>query len=655
LSNILEDAINSADKLNDALKAKVRYDNSYRLLIAKFENFYEPITADSIVLDMERKGSPSKLTFTVIKDSIIDFCEGNSVRLMKGDTLLWYGRIYQKKRDKNQHIQVTAYDRLRSFKNKDTLVYENKTASELVKMIAKIYDFTMGTIEDTKYKIASKVEENKAYLDMIYGALDDTIQNSKEMFVLYCDRSEICLKNIKNMKLDLLINNETAEDFDYNSSIDDQTYTRIKLVRANEETGMRDVYIEEDSNHIKSWGLLQYYEEIDNTVNAVEKAQILLKLFNKKTKTLKIQDAFGDLRVRPGCTLPVHLNLGDLELKNYMMVENIKHKFENNRHTMDFLLVGGEFVSGLISTGTSSGSKGGNASNMSPTGTDWGHGITEKMLDNVFKGELYGMGETFLKHSNAYKVNPALMAAISIHETGNGSSSLCKNRNNFFGMKGKTYSSREEGIKAGISNLSRNYIYIGKKSLEAIRNKYAPLSDSSLNKHWIPGVSKYYQQIAGKAYSTSLSGTGVKTESDAVYTKPATTTSSGGLSDKQKKLITEINKHMGKPYRWGAIGPKTFDCSGLMQYVYKHALNKNIPRVSKDQAQAGTEVARKNMQVGDVISFSSNGKQGGVHHVGMYIGDNNFVHAPKTGDVVKKTSLSNSYYNKQFFKARRFI
>ncbi|WP_304340470.1 NlpC/P60 family protein [Metaclostridioides mangenotii] len=653
MSNILDDAISSAEKLNEALKAKERYDNSYRLLIAKFENLYEPITADSIVLDIERKGSPSKLTFTVVKDSILDFCEGNSVRLVKGNTILWYGRIFQKKRDKDQHIQVTAYDRLRYFKNKDTLVYENKTASELVKMIAKKFEFTMGTIEDTKYKIASKIEDNKTYLDMIYSALDDTIQNSKEMYVLYCDRSEICLKNIKNMKLDLLINNETAENFDYNSSIDDQTYTQIKLVRVNEETGMRDVYIDQDTNHIKSWGLLQYYEEIDNTVNAVEKAQILLKLFNKKTKTLKIQDAFGDLRVRPGCTLPVHLNLGDLELKNYMMVENIKHKFENNRHTMDFLLVGGEFVSGLISTGTSSGSKGGNASNMSPTGTDWGHGITAKMLDSVFKGELYGMGETFLKHSNAYKVNPALMAAISIHETGNGSSSLCKNRNNFFGMKGKTYSSREEGIKAGISNLSRNYIYIGKKSLEAIRNKYAPLSDSSLNKHWIPGVSKYYQQIAGKAYNTSLSGTGVKTETNAVYTKPAT--SSGGLSDKQKKLMAELNKHMGKPYRWGAIGPKTFDCSGLMQYVYKHALGINIPRVSKSQAQAGTEVARKSMQVGDVISFSSNGKQGGVHHVGMYVGDNNFIHAPKTGDVVKKTSLSNSYYNKQFFKARRFI
>lgn len=650
MSSVLDEAISSAEKLNQIIKGKERYKNSYRLLIAKFENFYEPITADSIVLDIERKGSPSKLTFTVVRDDIIDFCEGNSVRLMQGDKVLWYGRIFQKKRDKEQHIQVTAYDMLRYWKNKDTLVYENKTASELVKMIAKILDMNCGVVEDSKYKIASKIEDNKTYLDMIYSALDDTIQNSKEMYVLYCDNGTICLKNIKNMKLDILINNQTAENFDYNSSIDDQTYTQIKLVRTNEETGMRDVYIEKDSNHMKGWGFLQYYEEIDNTVNAVEKAQILLKLFNKKTKTLKIQDAFGDLRVRPGCTLPVHLNLGDLELKNYMMVENVKHKFENGRHTMDFLLVGGEFVSGLISTGTSSGSKGGSASNMSPTGTDWGHGITADMLNKVFKGELYGMGETFLKHSNAYKVNPALMAAISIHETGNGSSSLCKSRNNFFGMKGKTYSSREEGIKAGISNLSRNYIYIGKKSLEAIRNKYAPLYDSSLNKHWIPGVSKYYQQIAGKAYSVSLSGTGVKTESDVIYTKPTTDSGGlGGLSDKQNKLINVARTKLGKPYKWGATGPNTFDCSGLTQWCHKQ-IGIKIPRVARDQGVKGTSVSKGSQKPGDLVFFKK-GKNP-IHHVGIYVGNGEYLHSPQTGDVVKISKLSS---RKDFYSVRRYI
>ncbi|HGH0452900.1 TPA: glucosaminidase domain-containing protein, partial [Clostridioides difficile] len=177
---------------------------------------------------------------------------------------------------------------------------------------------------------------------------------------------------------------------------------------------------------------------------------------------------------------------------NYMLVEKVKHTFENNSHFMDLTLVDGDEFASYSSSSYSSG----NTNNKDEKKNGPAQSTTSKedndminKLNKVFKNKLSNTGSIFVKYSNAYKVNAALMAAISIHETGNGSSSLCKNKNNFFGMKGMSFGSVDEGIKRGISNLSRNYIHMGRKTLESIRDKYAPLYDSPLNKHWVPGVN----------------------------------------------------------------------------------------------------------------------------------------------------------------------
>ena len=113
----------------------------------------------------------------------------------------------------------------------------------------------------------------------------------------------------------------------------------------------------------------------------------------------------------------------------------------------------------------------------------------------------------------------------------------------------------------------------------------------------------------------------------------------------------EISKrYLNTPYYWGGETPDTgFDCSGLMQYAYKQ-LGIDIPRVTYDQVKAGVEVPRDQLQAGDLILFA---KGSDVHHVGMYIGDGKFIHAPHTGDVVKISSLDEPYYNEQFYEARR--
>lgn len=643
-------------------------DRDVRLVIAHWEDFYEPAVLDNITWEIERRGSPSKLEFTIVMDDILEFCEGNSVRLYYKGIGIFYGYIFQKKRDKENHIKIVAYDQLRYFKNKDTYVYSNKTASELIKMLAKDFKLKYNVIEDTKYKI-SRVEENKTLFDMVLTALDDTLREKKEMFTLYDDFGRITLKNVASMKLDTVMNNDVIEDFDYNSSIDSDTYTKIKLVRDNEETGKRDVYIAQDSTHMRSWGILQMFDTVDKNMSEAEikqKCDILLKLYNKKTKSLSLKNVLGDIRVRAGCLVPVFLDLGDIDLQNYMLVEKVKHTFENNSHFMDLTLVDGDEFASYSSSSYSSG----NTNNKDEKKNGPAQSTTSKedndminKLNKVFKNKLSNTGSIFVKYSNAYKVNAALMAAISIHETGNGSSSLCKNKNNFFGMKGMSFGSVDEGIKRGISNLSRNYIHTGRKTLESIRDKYAPLYDSPLNKDWVPGVGKFYKQITGNAYSSNSAGTGVGSNEEAEKNLKDTTyqvqnnnnaNTSTNNSSKTDKLINLAKSKLGCKYVYGATGPNTFDCSGFTQWCYKQ-IGIKIPRTASAQSKAGKAVDlkdRSKWKVGDLLCRVGGGSS---NHVVMYIGNNQIIHSPQTGDVVKIQSVDSYRKGKAYTHVRRFI
>lgn len=318
--------------------------NNIELIIQNGSNIYYPVVEEGITWETTRKGVPGILNFTVVKDGVLNFQEGNAVRLKVDGNNVFYGFVFKKERDKGNTIQVTAYDQLRYLKNKDTYVYTNKTASDVVKMIAADFKLNVGTIEDTGYIIASRVEDNKTLFDIIQNALDLTLQNRKKLYVLYDDFGKLTLKNVESMKLNLMIDDETAENYSYTSSIDGETYNKIKLSYENKETGKREIYISQDTSNINQWGVLQYFETIEETTNGKVKADALLSLYNRKTRNLTIKNAFGDVRVRGGSSIIINLNLGDVIVQNYMIVEKVKHTFKNNEHFMDLTLRGGDFI-----------------------------------------------------------------------------------------------------------------------------------------------------------------------------------------------------------------------------------------------------------------------------------------------------------------------
>ena len=314
------------------------------LLIQNGNKVFIPVVQEDITWQTERKGSPGKLTFKVHLDESLDITEGNAVRFKWNGSNIFYGFIFSKKMDKNRIITVTAYDQLRYLKNKDTYVYENKTAGEVIQMICSDFQMQTGSIEDTGFKIASRVEDNQTLFDIIQNALDATMENQKYMYVMYDDFGKVTLKGLDNMRLNLLIDEETGENFDYQSSIDENTYNRIKLVYDNEDSGQRDVYITQDSSNINNWGVLQYYDTLQKGENGQSKVDALLSLYNKKTRKLTIKNALGDVRVRAGSMVVVIMDLGDVKLKNLMLVETCKHTFKLDEHMMELKLRGGEFV-----------------------------------------------------------------------------------------------------------------------------------------------------------------------------------------------------------------------------------------------------------------------------------------------------------------------
>ena len=112
-------------------------------------------------------------------------------------------------------------------------------------------------------------------------------------------------------------------------------------------------------------------------------------------------------------------------------------------------------------------------------------------------------------------------------------------------------------------------------------------------------------------------------------------------------MIIQARKFLGIPYLWGGNSTKGFDCSGFVQYVYAH-FGIRTTRTTYTQVHQGVYVPRDKLQPGDLVFFA---KRGNVHHVGLYIGENCYIHAPQTGDVVKISPLTRSDY----YTARRLI
>lgn len=134
-------------------------------------------------------------------------------------------------------------------------------------------------------------------------------------------------------------------------------------------------------------------------------------------------------------------------------------------------------------------------------------------------------------------------------------------------------------------------------------------------------------------------------------TAPTVTADSGMLGQAQEVVLRALS-FIGVRYKWGGASPDTgFDCSGLIRYVYSQVTGKSLPGNAKEISQVGESIERSELQPGDLVFFNTLRRP--FSHVGIYLGESRFVHAPSRGGKVEIVDMSERYWKTRYNGARR--
>lgn len=317
----------------------------YRLIIgAKLTGKIYDVTNSTVEVSVttQRKTSAGKMVFTWIKTGeTVSFHEGDVVRLEDDGQLVFYGWVFTKEKDRWNQFTVTCYDRLRYLKANSSYAFYGMTAGEIIREIAEDLQLDTGSIADTGYQIPSLIQSNQSCLDIIQRALDLTLLNTGQVYVLYDDGQGLALRASSDWVSGYVLGEKSyMTDYNYKTDIDGSTYNYVKLAYQNQQAGKTELVVAQDSYNIGRWGMLQNYTQVNgnyNTAQLTAMAQQMLQNSNRRKRTFS-GSCRGITGIRAGQMIRLYIEgLGDIDvLDQYVMLESVTHKYTNDDHTMDF-------------------------------------------------------------------------------------------------------------------------------------------------------------------------------------------------------------------------------------------------------------------------------------------------------------------------------
>ena len=533
--------------------------------------------------------------------------EYDSIYFYNENKLVFTGTIYELSKDSSTNeITFYAYDNgIVLLKIKDTFNFNNVSITEIVNTIIKKYNIPCESFIKSDLKI-DKIFFNQSLYDILMSIYTTLSKTTGKKYMI----------EWPNYKMKIVEKGQVVLDYGFveSENLINSSYT-INL----DNVINRVVIVDENYNYVKEVNdkeSMQLYATFQDAIkqsegeDATEEAKSRLKGPERKC-TLS---GFGDYTCITGRAVKVKDSYTGLVGLFYIDADT--HKWENGIYTIDLELnfqnLMNEVDKSEVETeeSSSSGSSNGKTSTTVTGGKEVNAEFTAYYPANdTMQGGFYDAMGNRLDPSKLTCACPKEVpfgTKIQVKGTGTSRDSL-------------VYTCTDRGGAIKIVN--------GVYKIDLLMS------------------TKAEAYAFGRRKGKAVIGVEVST------TKGGSSSSSSTATGIGAKLVEEAKKHLGKRYVWGATGPNTFDCSGLTQYCHKK-LGINIPRTSLAQSKSGKLVSKSDLQVGDLIFWKTTSAP--VGHVGMYVGNGQFIHAPNSRSVVKIDSLSNSYYASRYVNARRY-
>ena len=294
--------------------------------------------AEEIQVSQSLDGTAGSLSCTLQKDpnNLLKLANGSIVSFIVDGVGFFFGYIFKIEASDKQDYKITCYDQLRYLKYNDVYTTINMTSSQIFEKICLDYNLRYTIKVPSYYKLEPYLHSNKTLFTIIKRGIDlSNIYENAQYFI--ADRFGVLTwSELSYEKTNIQLgDNSIMTSYDYEKSIDGDTYNQIKMYRDNKDTGKRDIWLVKDSDNIKKWGTLQLLKKADDNRNSSQirqTAENLLKTKNRETQTLKFSaDGILDLIVGRG----IKFVLQQEGIDAWMWIKSCTHKFTKYKHTMD--------------------------------------------------------------------------------------------------------------------------------------------------------------------------------------------------------------------------------------------------------------------------------------------------------------------------------